>query len=137
MRDIAIVTGASSGVGAEFVRQLGEGRGGRLDEIWLVARNQERLDAVASSCATPCRTFALDLCDQACFDVIGDALRGAVRKGLDFDRLALLISQKSGKGAAARLLGQLGEAAARIRWEEKPTTATGKPRYGAFMKPSQ
>ena len=75
MRNIAIVTGASSGVGAEFVRQLGEGRGGRLDEIWLVARNQERLDAVASSCATPCRTFALDLCDQACFDVIGDALR--------------------------------------------------------------
>lgn len=62
----------------------------------------------------------VDLClDFGDPSLIDDALRSAARKGLDFDRLALLISQKSGKGAAARLLGQPGEAAARIKREKR------------------
>ncbi|MDO4942507.1 MAG: SDR family NAD(P)-dependent oxidoreductase [Lachnospiraceae bacterium] len=42
MKRIAVVTGASSGMGKEFVRQLIESRLG-LDEIWLIARRKEIL----------------------------------------------------------------------------------------------
>lgn len=40
---IAIVTGASSGMGREFVRQLGYFYK-NLDEIWVIARRKERLE---------------------------------------------------------------------------------------------
>ena len=43
---IAIVTGASSGLGMAFVRRL-DALGG-LDEIWGVARRGERLEALAA-----------------------------------------------------------------------------------------
>lgn len=74
MKNIAIVTGASSGVGREFIRQLEAGGGGPLDEIWAIARRQERLDALKSACKTPVRTFALDLTDATSFEVIENAL---------------------------------------------------------------
>lgn len=61
MGAVAIVTGASSGVGREFVRQFDAGAGGHLDEIWLIARRRDVLEEVASSCTTPTRILALDL----------------------------------------------------------------------------
>ena len=45
---IAIVTGASSGMGREFVRQLGYFYK-NLDEIWVIARRKERLEALVRS----------------------------------------------------------------------------------------
>ena len=47
MRKITIITGASSGIGAEFARQLSkkynhEKINGR--EIWLIARSEENLN---------------------------------------------------------------------------------------------
>ena len=42
MRNIALVTGASSGIGKEFVREISKKYKG-LDEIWVVARRRERL----------------------------------------------------------------------------------------------
>ena len=56
---IAIVTGASSGLGRSFVRQLD--RQGGLDEIWGVARRRERLEELAKELSTPMRALALDL----------------------------------------------------------------------------
>lgn len=62
----------------------------------------------------------VDLClDFEDPSLIEDALRDAASKGLDFDRLALLVSQKSGRGVAGRLLGRLSEVATRIAKEEK------------------
>ena len=40
---IAVVTGASSGIGREFVRQIGDFYQ-NLDEIWVIARRKERLE---------------------------------------------------------------------------------------------
>lgn len=59
MTRIALITGASSGLGVEFARQLdGEPN---IDEIWLVARSEERLEEVAKSLATPAIAIAADL----------------------------------------------------------------------------
>ena len=55
---IAIVTGASSGLGAECARQLDRES---LRELWLVARDSERLQEVANSLSTPCRILSCDL----------------------------------------------------------------------------
>ena len=49
---IAIVTGASSGLGAAFVRRL-DALGG-LDEIWGVARREGRMRRWPGSCPPPC-----------------------------------------------------------------------------------
>ena len=44
MRKITIITGASSGLGAEFARQIYKNT--ESTEIWLFARNKEKLEAV-------------------------------------------------------------------------------------------
>ena len=65
----------------------------------------------------PERTL-VDLClDFEDPSLIENALRDAAGRGLDFDRLAILVSQKLGKGAAARLLKQIGEEAELIKCE--------------------
>ena len=57
--NIAIVTGASSGLGRSFIRQLD--RQGGMDEIWGVARRRERMEELAAQLSTPMRPLALDL----------------------------------------------------------------------------
>ena len=57
--NIAIVTGASSGMGREFVLQLGGFV--NVDEIWAIARRQEALESLKAECAVPVRPIALDL----------------------------------------------------------------------------
>lgn len=56
---IAIVTGASSGLGREFVRRIAEKE--KLDEIWLVARREKRLLAIAEGLPVPAVPYPLDL----------------------------------------------------------------------------
>ena len=55
---IALITGASSGLGREFARLLAREA---VDELWLVARREERLRELSAELAVPCRIFALDL----------------------------------------------------------------------------
>lgn len=56
---IAVVTGASSGMGKEFVRQIGQETS--LDEIWVIARRQERLQKLQELTSMRVRPVALDL----------------------------------------------------------------------------
>ena len=74
MARIALVTGASSGLGREFVRRIDAGDAGPMDEIWVVARRAERLEALVRTCKTPVRPFCLDLTDAVSFDIIEAAL---------------------------------------------------------------
>ncbi len=69
---IAIVTGASSGMGREFLLKIDKEY--KLDQIWAIARNKERLDQLQSWVSTPVRTFSLDLTDPASIDAIAGAL---------------------------------------------------------------
>ncbi len=58
-KKIAVVTGASSGMGREFVRQLDTAE--EFDEIWAIARRADRLEAVGEGLRAPLRPLALDL----------------------------------------------------------------------------
>ena len=58
---IAVITGASAGIGREFVRAVD--REERFDEIWVIARRLERLEALAAECRNRLRPVALDLAD--------------------------------------------------------------------------
>ena len=58
---IAVITGASSGIGREFVYAIDREN---IDEIWVIARRKERLDELKDKCSHPIRTIALDLAKE-------------------------------------------------------------------------
>ena len=45
MKNIAIITGASSGLGVEFAKQISTSQ--KYDEIWIIARRADRLEKLA------------------------------------------------------------------------------------------
>ena len=63
---IAIVTGASSGMGREFVLQLGQYV--QVDEIWVIARRQEALESLKAEVSTPVRAISMDLLNEDSFE---------------------------------------------------------------------
>lgn len=63
--NIAIVTGASSGMGREFVLQLHQYV--TVDEIWVIARRKEALEALGSQVSVPVRPIPLDLSQEESF----------------------------------------------------------------------
>ncbi len=71
---IAIVTGASSGMGREFVRQLSAYV--QVDEIWAIARRREALEALKAEAPVPVRPVVLDLLKSESFDELRSLLEG-------------------------------------------------------------
>ncbi len=67
---IAIVTGASSGMGKEFVSQLSDYV--RVDEIWVIARRENALNALTAP--VKIRPIPLDLCSDGSFAVFAELL---------------------------------------------------------------
>lgn len=59
-KNIAIITGASSGIGRDFVMQIPKAFKG-LDEIWVIARRKERLIKLQKECKVLIRVLPLDL----------------------------------------------------------------------------
>ena len=66
--NIAIVTGASSGMGREFVLQLGSFVS--VEEIWVIARRAEALESLKQEVSTPIRVIPLDLCENESFETM-------------------------------------------------------------------
>ncbi len=56
---IAVVTGASSGIGRELALAIKEMAD--VSGFWLIARNEERLAAVAEELSLPCKIISADL----------------------------------------------------------------------------
>lgn len=97
MRRIALITGASSGIGCEFYFQLmAQDTLGRIsvDEFWLVARRHERLEALPGRKK---RIFALDLEAPEARDVIALALAQAKEESQETLQITYLI-QAAGYG---------------------------------------
>lgn len=61
MKRLAVITGASSGIGKEFARQIAADAGSpklrryKVDEIFLIARRKERLEEIAAEISEECR----------------------------------------------------------------------------------
>ena len=63
---IAVITGASSGIGREFVYAVD--REYELDELWVIARREDRLLELRDKCRNKIRPVALDLADPAAIE---------------------------------------------------------------------
>jgi short-subunit dehydrogenase len=62
---IAVVTGASSGMGKQFALQLSGYV--KVDEIWVIARRTEALESLKAQIPVPVRPISLDLCKEESF----------------------------------------------------------------------
>lgn len=60
---VAIITGASSGLGKEFAIQLKNSYS--IDEFWLIARRRDRLEELSNILECKCKIINLDLSDEA------------------------------------------------------------------------
>ena len=74
---IAIITGASSGIGYEFARQIDKKN---YEEIWLIGRRAEKLQNLSEKLQTRARIFALNLCEEKSFEIIRKELKISNKK---------------------------------------------------------
>ena len=59
MKDIAVITGASSGMGKEFALTLKDH--GLFDELWVISRDQKELETLRNKVPFPLKVIPLDL----------------------------------------------------------------------------
>ena len=74
MKKIAIVTGASSGIGKEFFLEL-ISREPTLEEVWVIARSEDKLLALQELSPIPLRVLALDLSKSESIAVLEKTLQ--------------------------------------------------------------
>ena len=75
MKKIAIITGASSGMGKVFAETINTYD--TFDEVWVIARRLDRLEALAETVPFPIRPIALDLTDRESFRHYAELLENA------------------------------------------------------------
>ena len=94
----AIITGASAGLGQEFVRQLADVFP-EIECYWLIARRKDRLEEIAATLPDKSvECLALDLCDPMSFVALQEKLTA------ERPDVAMLINN-----AGCGYLGNLGE----------------------------
>lgn len=71
--NIILITGASSGIGREFAKQM-DAHFSRTDEFWLVARSRDRLEEVAKTLTHRTRIFAMDITERESLDTLEQAV---------------------------------------------------------------
>lgn len=59
---VAIITGASSGIGKEFVKQMAATTD--VTEFWLIARREDKLKELAESINVNCKILSIDLSNE-------------------------------------------------------------------------
>lgn len=74
---IAVITGASSGMGREAARQIADRFSG-IKEVWLIARRMERMEELEKTLPIPARCFSIDLTDPSQIKILENEL--ALRK---------------------------------------------------------
>ena len=77
--NIAIITGASSGMGMEFARQI-DGRLCKTDEIWLLARSREPMEELARSMRIKTRIIVIDITNEKDMNQFAEVLAISVPK---------------------------------------------------------
>ncbi len=72
MKKIAVITGASTGLGREFVRIIKDKR--EIDEIWAIARHRDKLDKLRRQMGAKVIPISMDLSDPARIEELGHRL---------------------------------------------------------------
>lgn len=70
---IAIITGASSGMGREFVKQVSKKE--KFDEIWVIARRKAALESLKKEVKAKVRPITLDLKNPESFETYKELLK--------------------------------------------------------------
>ena len=70
---IAVITGASSGLGREYALEVSKKRD-NIDENWLISRREDKLRETAQSINKPVRILPLDITDRECVAEYTDLL---------------------------------------------------------------
>ena len=70
---IAIITGASSGLGVDFATEVDKQRTD-IDEIWLVARRKDRLEELAKKLSKKTRVLSLDITTDEAVETLTEIL---------------------------------------------------------------
>ena len=71
--NIAVITGASAGMGREFVKQVW--RKEKFDEIWVIARRKEALESLKKEVKVKIRPISLDLKNSESFEIYKELLK--------------------------------------------------------------
>ena len=69
---VAIITGASGGIGSEFARQISRLEG--VDELWFVARNEQRMVALGDEIGLKTKIISADLTTMDGINKVREAL---------------------------------------------------------------
>ncbi|MBO5487407.1 MAG: SDR family NAD(P)-dependent oxidoreductase [Eubacterium sp.] len=72
--NIIIITGASSGIGMEFARQMDD-YFSNIDEFWLIARRRDKLEELAETLGHRSRILSMDITKEAQLDRLEDTLQ--------------------------------------------------------------
>lgn len=72
--NIAVITGASSGMGSEFALFTDKLRND-IDEIWLIARREEKLKELAEKLTKKTKILSLDITCDECIKKYSDSLK--------------------------------------------------------------
>ena len=109
---IAVITGASSGIGREFARQIPK-LYKRLDEVWVIARRTERLKELEKELSVPVRIFDSDLKRDYIYEKLKNTLE---RENPDIRMLVNAAGYgRTGQFDESDLDGQLGMIDVNIR----------------------
>ena len=77
---VAVVTGASSGLGKAFAEELSR-KTGAVSEVWAIARDEKRLQALKASCPPGrLRIFPMDLTEKGAAEEIAGILKAEKKR---------------------------------------------------------
>lgn len=75
MKNICVITGASSGIGKEFFTEIAADKNFSFDEYWVIARNASRLEELRALTSVPVKVIPLDLSRESSFEEYRELLR--------------------------------------------------------------
>lgn len=65
VKNLAIITGASSGLGKDYAKYLAENKEFKIDEFIIIARRKERLDELKESLDLPAYVYTMDMTNES------------------------------------------------------------------------
>jgi short-subunit dehydrogenase len=107
----ALITGASSGLGAEYARRIDANpEKYNVNELWLLARREDQLEKLASELRIPCRILSMDMTDKQALEDLKKTCK-ELKSSSDFTITMLVNCAGFGKSGNSTDAGAESEAA--------------------------